>query len=214
MFYRGDTNNDLKIFFLHLEHLSSPDFWNKSSRVIGIRPCSIFFQISRYNFLVVDRREDRFLFLFSCIHFSCFFSVVFSPCLLFAPSFLAKKREEGCVISDEFMPLFIRTRRVFVCRNSTTHLPRAILQLVDVSGLHFFMPDYSCLFVFREEDRDFEIKARKPDKAGPQNTHVFLRILKWVNLLCMLLLARSWPTWCVTYEITSAKIASGYRSLS
>lgn len=45
---------------------------------------------------------------------------------------------------------------------------------VEVSGLHFFMPDYPCLFVFREADRDFEIKARKPDKAGPRDTLVFL----------------------------------------
>lgn len=45
------------------------------------------------------------------------------------------------------------------------------------------MPDYPCLFVFREADRDFEIKARKPDKAGPQDIPVFLWILKGVNLL-------------------------------
>lgn len=45
------------------------------------------------------------------------------------------------------------------------------------------MPDYSCLFVFREADRDFEIKARNPDKADPRDILVFLRILKGVNLL-------------------------------
>jgi len=91
------------------------------------------------------------------------------------------------------MPLFIRTLRVPVRRNSTTHLSRTIFQLVEVSGLHFFMPDYPCLFVFREADRDFEIKARKPDKAGPPDTPVFLQILKGVNLLWVSLLARSWP---------------------
>lgn len=64
-----------------------------------------------------------------------------------------------------------------------THLLRAALRLVEVSGLHFFMLDYPCLFVFREADRDFEIKARKPDKAGPRDILVFLRILKGVNLL-------------------------------
>jgi len=45
------------------------------------------------------------------------------------------------------------------------------------------MPDYPCLFVFREADLDFEIKARKPDKAGPRDIPVFPRVLKGVNLL-------------------------------
>lgn len=70
-----------------------------------------------------------------------------------------------------------------VAETPRTLLLRAALRLVEVSGLHFFMPDYSCLFVFREADRDFEIKARNPDKAGPRDMLVFLRILKGVNLL-------------------------------
>jgi len=37
--------------------------------------------------------------------------------------------------------------------------------------------------VFREADLDFEIKARKPDKAGPRDIPVFPRVLKGVNLL-------------------------------
>jgi hypothetical protein len=133
----------------------------------------------------VDGREDRFLLLFPYVRFSQFFFLVsFRLVFFFSPRlFTPAKKQRDAFISDEFMPLFIRTRRVSVRRNPTTHLPRAILRLVEVSGLHFFMPDYPCLFVFREADRDFEIKAWKPDKAGPRDILVFLRILKGVNLL-------------------------------
>lgn len=97
------------------------------------------------------------------------------------PGFLAfffstpAKKQRDAFISDEFMLLFIRTRRIPVRRNPTTLAAAAPpSRVVEVSGLHFFMPDYPCLFVFREADRDFEIKAREPDKAGPQDTLVFL----------------------------------------
>lgn len=103
------------------------------------------------------------------------------------------KKQRDTFISDEFMPLFARTRRRSL--RSFYILAARTLQLVEVSGLHFFMPDYPCLFVFREADRDFEIKARKPDKAGPRDILVFLRILKGVNLLhAVTHSARTWTT--------------------
>lgn len=74
------------------------------------------------------------------------------------------------------------------------------------------MPDYPCLFVFREADRDFEIKARKPDKAGPRDIPVFLRILKGVNLL-RALSVQAWPASYLAREIASARIASEIQKL-
>jgi hypothetical protein len=84
-------------------------------------------------------------------------------------------------ISDEFMPVFVRSP--FPFGEATLLHARSALRLLQASGLHFFMPDYPCLFVFREADLDFEIKARKPDKAGPRDIPVFPRVLKGVNLL-------------------------------
>jgi len=168
--------------------------------------------------LWMDETRRPFPFPLSCVRFSRFFSrsssVLSSS---FTLSFHSTEETERCVYLWWIYASFYKNT---LCSCSpklyytlTSHHPPTE---VEVSGVHFFMPDYPCLFVFREADRDSEIKARKPDKAGLPNIPVFLWILKGVNLLWVSLLAWSWPAWYVTHEIASAKIACtkiGYRRL-